>query len=118
MLLDVVTVREPSLTKDQYFSLFTEAKSLEREVFFSPNKGAAAVHIKRYYMRRKNASYTVIIFRLDGGREYGGNSLLAFAAENGIRLQVTPLYTLTKNGRAEVSNYIVCTTSRKMIVYA
>lgn len=116
--VDVVTVREPSLTKDHYFTLFTEAKALEREVFFSSHKGSAAVDLKTYHKRRKNAGYTVVIYRLDGGREYGGNALLSYAAEEGIRLQITPPYTSTKNGRAEVSNHIVCTTARKMMIYA
>lgn len=58
------------------------------------------------------------MFRLDGGKEYGGNALLSFVADNGIRLQITPLHTSTKNGRAEVSNHIVCTTARKIMIYA
>lgn len=41
-----------------------------------------------------------------------------YTAINGIRLQVTLLYTSTKNSLEEVSNYIVCTTARKMIIYA
>lgn len=66
--------------------MFTEGKSLEREVFFSKHKGAAALYLKTYYIRRKNARYAVIIFRIDGGKEYRGNVLLAFAADNSIRL--------------------------------
>lgn len=115
--VDVVTVRHPSITKDKYFTLFTEGKALEREVEFSAYKGGATVHLKGYYIRRKNARYTVIVFRLDSRKEYGRNALLAFAADNSIRLQVTPPYTSTKNGGAEVSNYIVCTTARKIIIY-
>lgn len=116
--MDVVTVRQPSLNKDYYFTLFTEAKALERKVFFSSYKNVASIHLQTYYVRRKNAGYLVIIFRLDGGREYGGNRLLMYAAINGIRLQVTLLYTSTKNSLGEVSNHIVCTTARKMMIYA
>lgn len=115
--VDVVTVRHPSITKDKYFILFTEGKALEREVEFSAYKGGAAVYLKGYYIRRKNAGYIVIVFRLDGRKEYGRNALLAFAADNSIRLQVIPPYTSTKNGGAEVSNHIVCTTVRKIIIY-
>lgn len=68
-------------------------------------------------MYRKNARYLVIIFRLDRGKEYRGNALLAFAANNSIRLQVIPLYISTKNSRTKVSNYIVYTTVRKIIIY-
>lgn len=116
--VDVVLVREPSLTKDQYFTLFIEAKALEREVTFLLYKSSAAVLLKDYYIQRKNARYSVVVFRLDRGKEYRGNVLLLFAADNSIRLQIIPLYTSTKNSRAEVSNYIVYTTARKIIIYA
>lgn len=116
--VDVVTVRQPSLNKDNYFTLFTEAKALERDVFFLSHKSGAAVHFKTYYRRQKNASYSVIIYRLDRGKEYSSNALLMYAADEGIRLQITPLHTSTKNGLAEVSNHIVCTNARKMIIYA
>lgn len=98
--------------------MFTEAKSLERDVAFSLYKSAATTDLRNYYKRRKNAGYLVVIFRLDGRKEYSSNVLLAFAAKNRIRLQVIPLYTSTKNGRTEVSNYIVCTTTRKIMIYA
>lgn len=84
--MDVVIVRKPSLTKDRYFTLFTEAKLLERDVAFSLYKSAAAIDLRDYYKRRKNAGYLVVIFRLDGRKEYSSNVLLSFAAENGIRL--------------------------------
>lgn len=116
--VDVVLVREPSLTKDQYFTLFTEAKALEREVTFLLYKSSAAVSLKNYYLQRKNAGYSIVVFRLDRGKEYGGNALLLFAADNSIRLQIIPLYTSIKNSRAKVSNYIVCTNARKIIIYA
>lgn len=116
--LDVVTVRQPGLMKEKYMTLFTEAKHLEREAYFSTHKSGAAVHIKTYYIRVKVIGYTVVVLRLDGGKEYGGNELLRFAADNGIRLQVTPPHSSTKNGLAEVSNHIVCTTVRKMMIYA
>lgn len=113
----MITIRQPSLTKDKYTTLFTEGKTLERDVYFSEYKGVAASYLKGYYIRRKSARYSVIVFRIDRGKEYRGNLLLAFAANEGIRLQVTPLYTSTKNSRAEVSNYIVYTTLRKIIIY-
>lgn len=116
--VDVVYVRQPSLTKDRNFILFIEGKALKREAYFSAYKGAAAVYLKTYYLQRRNASYLVVIFRIDGGKEYRGNALLVFAAENSIRLQVTPPYTSTKNSLAEVSNYIVYILARKMMIYA
>lgn len=115
--VDVVTVRHPSITKDKYFVLFIEGKALEREVEFSAYKGGTTVYLKGYYIRRKNTRYIVIIFRLDSRKEYSRNTLLAFVVDNSIRLQVISLYTSTKNGGAEVSNYIVYTTIRKIIIY-
>lgn len=117
MYLDIVTVRQPGLIKEKYITLFTEAKYLEREVYFSTYKSGATVYIKTYYIRVKVIRYTVVVLRLDGRKEYSGNELLRFAADNSIRLQVIPLYSLTKNGLAEVSNYIVYTTVRKIMIY-
>lgn len=74
--VDVVLVRQPSLTKDRYFILFTEAKSLERDILFLLYKSAAATNIKIYYRRRKNEGYSIVVYRLDGGKEYSSNTLL------------------------------------------
>lgn len=115
--VDVVIVRYPSITKDNHFILFIEGKALEREVEFSAYKGGTTVYLKGYYVRRKNTRYIVIVFRLDSRKEYSRNTLLAFVVDNSIRLQVIPPYTSTKNGGAEVSNYIVYTTIRKIIIY-
>lgn len=116
--LDVVTVRQPSLLKERYITLFIEAKTLERKGYFSAYKNGTAIYIKTYYVRVKVIGYLVVIIRLNGSKEYGGNELLRFVVENSIRLQVTPLYYSTKNSLAEVSNYIVYTTARKIILYA
>lgn len=116
--IDVVIVRYPSLTKDRYFILFTEAKALERDVFFLSYKSGATVYIQTYYIRRKNTRYLVVIYRLDRGREYRGNVLITFVTINSIRLQIIPPYISIKNRLREVSNYIVCTTARKIIIYA
>lgn len=84
--IDVVIVRQPSYRRDRYFTLFTEAKTLERKVEFSSYKSTAAGYIKGYVKRRKNESTSVVVLRLDGSKEYGSNELLQFAADNGIRL--------------------------------
>lgn len=111
-------MRQLGLIKERYITLFTEAKHLEREAYFSTYKSSAIVYIKTYYVSVKVIRYTVVVLRLDRGKEYSGNKLLYYVADNSIRLQVTPLHLSTKNSLAEVSNYIVCTTVRKMIIYA
>ncbi|KJX93078.1 hypothetical protein TI39_contig4419g00006 [Zymoseptoria brevis] len=58
------------------------------------------------------------VYRLDGCKEYGVTSLHQWAVDNGIRLEVTPPHQSTINGRAEVSNHIVCTLARKMMLHA
>lgn len=115
--LAIVTVRQPGLIKEKYITLFTEAKHLEREAYFSTYKSGAIVYIKTYYIRVKVIRYTIVVLRLDGRKEYSGNELLRFAVDNSIRLQVTPLYLSTKNGLVEVSNYIVYITVRRIIIY-
>lgn len=44
--------------------------------------------------------------------------MIEFAREEGTVLQVTAPYSSIQNGKGEVSNYIVYTTTRKIIVDA
>jgi hypothetical protein len=53
---------------------------------------------------------------MDGGRKYGGNSLYDFVRSEGINLKITTPYNSESNGRKEVSNHIICTTARKLIL--
>jgi hypothetical protein len=53
---------------------------------------------------------------MDGGREYNDNSLHDFARSEGINLKITTPHNSELNGRAEVSNHIICTTARKLML--
>ena len=49
--------------------------------------------------------------------KYGGNELHYFAQEREIDLRVTTPHSSEQNGRVEISNYIVCTMARKLLLY-
>jgi hypothetical protein len=53
---------------------------------------------------------------MDRGREYGGNSLHEFARSEGTNLKIITPHNSGSNGRAEVSNHIICTTACKLIL--
>src|SRR3984957_2934310 len=62
-----------------------------------------------YVKTQYNAKIKMI--RLDGGTKYGGDKLIQFLKDHGIRLEPTVLYTPEQNGVAERSN---CTIFEKL----
>lgn len=117
--VDIVTVTYPSMQKQRYFTLFTDLCTLFRYLFTSKYKKASSKYIKYYYTLIKTQyKKSVGVYRIDRGGKYGGNSLIEFAREEGTILQVIAPYSSIQNGKGEVSNYIVCTTTRKIIVDA
>lgn len=116
--VDLVTVSDTAIGQERYFTLFTDSTTLYRHVFFSPSKSGASAHVREHvrYVQTQ-LGRTIKVLRLDGGREYGGRPLKAFAAEQGMRLHVTTPHNSEQNGRAEVSNNIVCVTARKMMLH-
>lgn len=117
--LDVVTVKDVGIDKSRYFTLFTDAATLYRHVYHSSTKSGAAVHIRDHYEYvHTQLDTTVKAYHLDGGREFGGNELHKFARERGIMLKVTTPHNSESNGRAEVSNHIVCRMARKLLLHA
>lgn len=60
----------------------------------------------------------VPVLRLNSRIEYRGNALRLFATEYRIRLEIIPIYDSSRNGLAEVSNNIVYTIARKLMLYA
>jgi hypothetical protein len=55
------------------------------------------------------------MIRLDGGNEYGGQKLLDFLEEHGIRLEPTVPYTPEQNGVSERSNRLIFEKLRSIL---
>lgn len=114
---DVVTVSNEGVGRVHYYTLFTDSTTLYRHVYFSPTKDGAGHHFKQHdaytntQLGRRTKRY-----RIDGGREYGRNQLKAYAVEHGIELMMTTPHNSEQNGRAEVSNHIVNTLARKLML--
>ena len=54
---------------------------------------------------------------IDGGRKYGGYKLTTLVKEYRINLHITTPYNSEQNSRAKVSNHLVYTVARKLIIY-
>ena len=54
---------------------------------------------------------------IDSGRKYGSYKLTSLIKEHRINLYVTTPYNSEQNSRAKVSNYLIYTVARKLIIY-
>lgn len=117
--VDVVTVREAAYNKCKYYTLFTEARALYRHEYPSQFKGQAAIHMRDHRrLIQTQTGLEIPVYVIDGGKEYGGNKLTEFANDSGVQLRITAPYSSTQNGRGEVSNHIVNTLTRKLMIQA
>ncbi|KAI0993623.1 hypothetical protein K3495_g14561, partial [Podosphaera aphanis] len=116
--VDVVTVSPDSIGRAKYFTLMTDATTLTHRVGFHASKDGAYVHLQNLINFVKTSTNTAIkVIHVDGGREYGGRKLTELCNDNGIDLHVTTPHNSEQNGRAEVSNHLVCTLARKMMIH-
>jgi hypothetical protein len=87
---DVVHVTDIGIIKERYFSMFTDATTLYIHQYTTATKDGVKHHFKRHHAYvRTQLDVTVQAYRMDGGREYGGNSLHDFARSEGINLKIT-----------------------------
>lgn len=115
--IDVVIVRELAYNKYKYYTLFTEARALYRYDYPSQFKGQAAVYIKEHRrLIQIQTGLEIPVYIINGGKEYSSNKLTAFANDSSIQLRITAPYLSIQNSRREVSNYIVNTLTRKLII--
>ena len=66
---------------------------------------------------KTNTNTSIKVIHVDGGREYGGVKLTELCKDNGIDLRITTPHNSEQNGRAEISNYYVCSVARKLMIY-
>ena len=114
--VDVVTIRDKGIAGQKYFALFTDGSSLYRKVYILDVKAGAQASFRTFvdYVKTQT-DISVRTVRIDNGREYGGHALHQFCDERGISLHTTTPHNSEQNGRAEVSNHIVCTVARKLL---
>ena len=115
--VDVVTIRDKGIAGQKYFALFTDGSSLYRKVYILDVKAGAQASFRTFvdYVKTQT-DISVRTVRIDNGREYGGHALHQFCDERGISLHTTTPHNSEQNGRAEVSNHIVCTVARKLLL--
>ena len=116
--IDVVTVSSNTGVTKSYFTLMTCATSLTPRVGFHPTKDGAYKHVKdliQWVETQTESKIKVKTIHIDGGREFGGNKMTELCADKGIELVVTTPKNSEANGRAEVSNHLVCSMARKLL---
>lgn len=114
---NVVTVSKIGINKEQYFSRFTNSTTLYIHQYTTATKDGVKHHFKRYHMYvRTQLDVTIKAYQMDGGCEYGGISLHDFAHAKGINLKITTPHNSESNSCAEISNHIICTTARKLMI--
>ncbi|SMY29766.1 unnamed protein product [Zymoseptoria tritici ST99CH_1A5] len=92
------------------------ASSKAPRVAFYPTKDGAFKSIQDLNAWVKNQTgRNIQTLHIDGGREFGGNKIVNFCADNGIELIITTLKNSESNGRIEVSNHLVCVLARKLL---
>ena len=114
---DVITNSHPGYQKEKYLTLYTDSTSLYIHESMTSTKDGIKHEFKKHQMYiSTQTGITIKWYRLDGGCEYGG--LTDFIEEQGIRLHITSPYNSEQNGRAEVSNHIICTIACKLMLQA
>jgi transposase InsO family protein len=66
----------------------------------------------------KQLGAKVSTIRIDNDLSFGSSKLETFCKDRGIRRLTTTTYNSEQNGRTEVSNHIVVTTARKLMLVA
>ena len=114
---DVITNSHPGYQKEKYLMLYTDSTSLYIHESMTSTKDGIKHEFKKHqtYISMQTG-ITIKWYRLDRGHEYGG--LTEFIEEQGIRLHITSPHNSEQNGRAEVSNHIICTIARKPMLQA
>ena len=101
----------------RYYLLFTCEATKCRHVEFMIRKNEVLENVKALCHRiETQCGYKIQTFRLDNGTEFGGGKLEEYCKEEGITLQYSAPYTPEQNGLAEVSNRILHTLARAMVV--
>ena len=115
--IDTATVSVDGAAQAKYFMLFTGSTTSYRKVYFSPTKSAGAHMIKQHvnYIERMT-DRKVKRLHLDNGPEFTKSR--DWAEAQGIEWIATTPHNSISNGRAEVSNKLVTTMSRKMLSHS
>ena len=103
--VDIEKISPVGFNGHVWASIFTEDATRARWAWTFKNKGDAhysIVHFDQLVQTQWNA--TVKAYRIDGGKEYGGQKLVQHIKERGTLAEVTTPYTPEQNGVAERAN--------------
>ena len=114
--VDIEKISPIGFNGHAWASLFTDDATRARWTWSFKNKGDAhhsIVHFNKLVQTQWNA--TVKAYRIDGGKEYGGQKLVQYIKEHGTLAEVTTPYTPEQNGVAERSNRTIFSKVRSAI---
>jgi hypothetical protein len=113
--VDVICPTVTGSDKSTYILLGTDSNTLYRHQYGYRNKGDGVKRLIAYilYIQRQTTR-SVKQVRMDN--ELDTAQFRDFCEEQGIKIMPTITHNSTQNGRSEVSNHIVCTTARKLMI--
>ena len=114
--VDIEKITPIGLNGHAWASLFTDDATRARWAWSFKNKGEAhnsIVHFHQLVHTQWNA--TVRAYRIDGGKEFGGQKLVQHIKEHGTLTEITTPYTPEQNGVAERTNRTVFSKVRSAI---
>ena len=103
-------------TKDGVKYHFTPTKDGVK-YHFIPTKDGVKYHFTRQHSYTKvQLGVVTKWYRLDRGCGYSSSGLHQYTKEEGVILHVTTPHNSEQNGRAKISNHIICTTMYKLML--
>ncbi|PPJ52893.1 hypothetical protein CBER1_11827 [Cercospora berteroae] len=115
--VDIVIPTPPGYRGEKYVTIVTDSTTLYRHSHCHQAKsGAGAFLMEHIVYIEKQLGARVKAIRMDNDRSFGGSKFETFCKDRGIRTLLTTAYNSEQNGRAEVSNHIVATTARKLMI--
>ena len=115
--VDTVVTSTDGIGGVRYFTLMTDSTSLYRHEYEHSVRSHAGRKLQEYIIYVEvQTNRKIKVLRLDNTLDYGGKEFDDFCRERGIRLHRTTPRNSEQNGRAEVSNHIVCRVARKLMI--
>ena len=109
----------PTLEGYQYFITFMDDFSCYTHIGFCKSKDEALAVFKAWKAQaEKETGKSLKILCTDGGGEYTSSAFNTFLAKNGIKREVTNLYTPQENGVSEWANHTINNLAHSMIANA
>jgi transposase InsO family protein len=115
--VDIVVPTTLGYQGERYITIVTDSATLYRYSNYHLTKNSAGAFLMDHVIYiKKQLGAKVSTIRMDNDLSFGSSKLETFCKDRGIRRLTTTTYNSEQNGRTEVSNHIVVTTVRKLML--